>query len=81
MQIKDIDKTNPRQLPTGQKRFMYEWTVFLKFIFSKKVTKNTKSSPLIWHLLSHRQIDGEDFEIFRGLLRKHELYLHKGKPQ
>ena len=41
----------------------------------------TKSSPLIWHLLSNRQIDGEDFENFRGLLRKHELYLHKGKPQ
>ena len=34
-----------------------------------------KSSPLIWRLLSKCQIDGEDFIIFCGLLRKHELYL------
>ena len=35
----------------------------------------TKSSPSIWHLLSKRQIDGEDFIIFCGLLKKHELYV------
>ena len=34
----------------------------------------TKSSPLIWHLLSKRQNDGEDLVIFCVLLRKHELY-------
>ena len=33
-----------------------------------------KSSPSIWHLLSKRQIDGEDLVNFCGLLRKHELY-------
>ena len=35
----------------------------------------TKFSPSIWHLLSKRQTDGEDFVIFGGLLRKAELYL------
>ena len=50
--------------------------VQLKFMFSKKATKNYK----IFHrwfdtyYLSKRQIDGEDFVIFCGLLRKHELY-------
>ena len=29
MQSKEIDKTNPWQLPTGQKRFQYEWTVLI----------------------------------------------------
>ena len=37
----------------------------------------TKSSPSIWHLLSKCQINGEDFLIFCGLLRKHELYRWK----
>ena len=47
----------------------------LKFMFSKKATKITKSSLSIWHLLcTKRQIAGEDFVIFCGLLRKHELY-------
>ena len=37
-----------------------------------------KSSPSIWHFVSKHQIDGEDFGIFGGLLRKHELYfLHE----
>ena len=40
---------------------------FLKFVFSKKATRNYKI------LLSKRQIDGEDFVIFCDLLRKHEL--------
>ena len=34
----------------------------------------TKYSLSIWHLLSKRQIDGEDLVNFCGLLRKHELY-------
>ena len=33
-----------------------------------------KPSLSIWHLLSKRQIDDEDFVIFYGLLRKHEFY-------
>ena len=36
-----------------------------------------KSSPLIWRLLSKCQIDGEDFVIFCGLLRKQELYIYQ----
>ena len=39
---------------------------FLKFTFSEKATKMT--------VCSNRQIDGEDFVNFCGLLRKHELY-------
>ena len=46
----------------------------VKFMFSKKAQKSTKSSPSIWRLLSKRQIDGEDFFNFCDLLRKHELY-------
>ena len=34
----------------------------------------TKSSLSIWHLLTKRQIYGEDLTIFCGLLRKYELY-------
>ena len=43
-------------------------------MFSKKATKITKSSLSIWRLLSKCQIDDEDFVIFCGLLRKHEIY-------
>ena len=35
----------------------------------------TKSSLSIWHLLSKRQINSEDFIIFCGLLGRHELYI------
>ena len=42
--------------------------------------KIAKSSPLIWRLLSKCQIDGEDFVIFCGLLRKHELYYQGMQP-
>ena len=41
--------------------------------FLRRAQKLTKSSPSIWRLLSKCQIDGEDFVIFGGLLRKHEL--------
>ena len=51
----------------------------LKFMFSKKATKIEKSSPSIWHFLSKRQIDGEDFVIFCVLLRIHELYNIKNR--
>ena len=40
----------------------------LKFMFSKKAKKLTKSSPLIWNLLSKRQIDREYFVIFAAFL-------------
>jgi len=39
-----------------------------------KATKNTKSSPSIQHLLSKRQIYGEDSKKFCELLGKHKLY-------
>ena len=44
-------------------------TKFLKFIFSMKARKLTKSSPSIWHYLwSMCQTDGEDFVNFLAFL-------------
>ena len=41
----------------------------IKFMFSMKATKNTKSSASIWHLPSTKcQIHGEDFVIFVAFL-------------
>ena len=48
------------------------WT--LKFMFSKKATKIDEIFTVDLTLCSKRQIDGEDFVNFRGLLRKYELY-------
>ena len=45
----------------------------LKYMFSKKATKNYKIFTIDLTLLSKRQFDGEDFAIFCGLLRKHKL--------
>ena len=47
----------------------------LKFMFSRKATKIDKIFTVDLTLCSKRQIDGEDFVNFRGLLRKYELYL------
>ena len=44
----------------------------VKFMFSKKATKNYVIFTVDL-TLTKRQIDGEDFVIFYGLLRKHEL--------
>ena len=44
--------------------------VFVKFVFSKKVTKFEK----IFTLTKYCQINGEDIVKYCGLLRKHELY-------
>ena len=63
----------------------YIFTMYVKFIFSKKATKNYKIFTVdltltkVWGLkkltkLSERQIDGEAFVNFCGLFRKHELY-------
>ena len=48
----------------------------LKFMFSKKATKIDEVFTVDLRLCSKRQIDGEDFVNFRGLLRKYELYNH-----
>ena len=50
---------------------------WLKFMFSRvyKKLRNLHHTPSILCLLSKCQIDGEDFVIFCGLLRKHELYM------
>ena len=45
-------------------------------MFSKKATKIDKIFTMDL-TLSKRQIDGEDFVNFCGLLRKHELYGEK----
>ena len=45
----------------------------LKFMFSKKATKNDEIFIVDLTLCSKCQIDGEDFVNFCGLLRKHEL--------
>ena len=46
----------------------------LKFMFSKKATKIDEVFTVDLRLCSKRQIDGENFVNFRGLLRKYELY-------
>ena len=45
----------------------------LKFLFSKKATKIDEIFTVDLTLCTKCQIDGEDFVIFCGLLRKHEL--------
>ena len=49
------------------------------FMFSKKATKIDKIFTVDLTLCSKRQIDGEDFFNFCGLLRKHELYKLKSR--
>ena len=44
-------------------------------MFSKKATQVDEIFTVDLTLYSKRQIDGEDFVNFRGLLRKYELYL------
>ena len=46
----------------------------VKFMFSKKATKNDEIFTVDLTLTTYCQIDGEDFVNFCGLLRKHELY-------
>ena len=48
-------------------------------MFSKKTTKIDKIFTIYLTLKSKREINGEDFINFCGLLRKHELYLIKSK--
>ena len=43
-------------------------------MFSRKATKIEEIVTVDLTLCSKSQIDGEDFVIFCGLLRKHELY-------
>ena len=45
----------------------------LKFTYSEKATKIDKTFTVNLTICSNRQIDGEDFVNFCGLLRKHEL--------
>ena len=47
--------------------------LLLKFMFSKKATKNFEIFIVDLTLCRKCQIDGEDFVNFCGLLRKHEL--------
>ena len=47
----------------------------LKFMYSKKATKIDEIFTVDLTLCSKCQVDGEDFVIFCGLLRKHELYI------
>ena len=46
---------------------------FIKFMFSKKATKIDEIFTVDLTICSKRQIKGEDFVNFRGLLRKYEL--------
>ena len=50
-----------------------EWNLMLKFMFSKKATKIYEIFTVDLTLTTQRQIDGEDFVNFCGLLKKHEL--------
>ena len=47
----------------------------VKFMFPKKATKIDEIFTIDLTLFSKCQIDGEDFDNFCGLLRKHELYI------
>ena len=47
--------------------------ITIKFAFSEKATKVDKIFDVNLTVCSNRQIDGEDFVNFCGLLRKHEL--------
>ena len=47
---------------------------FLKFMFSKKITKIDENFIVDLTLCTMCQTDSEDFVNFCGLLRKHELY-------
>ena len=57
------------------KKSLKENFYFVKFVFSKKATKIDEILTVNLRLSSKCQIDGEDFDNFCGLLRKHELYL------
>ena len=46
-------------------------------MFSKKATKVDEIFTVDLTLCSKRQIDGEDFLNFHGLLRKYEVYQYK----
>ena len=46
----------------------------VKFTFSEKAPEIDKIFTVNLTVCSNRQIDGEDFVNFCGLLRKHELY-------
>ena len=62
---------------------MFSVSSKVKFIFSKKATKLTESSPLIQHYVSTSkcQINGEDFFDFCGLLRKVFFSEHTKYPK
>ena len=47
----------------------------LKFMFSKKATKNEEIFTVNLTVTINCQIEGEDFVNFCGLLRKRELYV------
>ena len=58
-----------------QIRYMKLHFNLLKFMFSKKATKIDKIFTVDLTLTTLRQMDGEDFVKFCGLLRKHKLYI------
>ena len=49
-------------------------SIVVKFMFSKKATKNYEIFTVDLTLCSRCQIVGDNFVNFCGLLRKHELY-------
>ena len=53
------------------------YLVDVKFMFSKKATKINEIFTVDLTFCSERQIDGEDFVNFCGLLRKHKRYVIK----
>ena len=50
-------------------------------VFKEGHKKITKSSPLIWHLLSKRQIKSEDLVIFVDFLEKMNFKIDIGQDQ
>ena len=49
--------------------------MYIKFMYSKKATKIDEIFTVNLTVCSNRQINGEDFVNFCGLLGKHELYV------
>ena len=70
-------------IPNGchNKCQIFDNTLLVKFMFSKKTTKIDKIFTVDLTLCSKCQIDGEDFVNFCGLPRKHELYVFRPRNQ
>ena len=66
--LPNINQVGPKTHQSHEK----EHVNMVNGVFFRKIS--IKFCLLAWLVCSNRQIDGEDFINFCGLLRKHELY-------